>query len=156
AVSEITALSSTTFLVDERDGNFPAGTGFKQLWKIDLTGATDVGPSETVPGAVYDGSAGGLLVGRSAIGETVVSSADAAGAAATLAAEGITPVAETQYLDIDALLGSLDPQFRFFSHDKVEGVAVLPNGLLAIANDSDFGISGVSNTAAPWRLQAKI
>jgi hypothetical protein len=25
-----------------------------------------------------------------------------------------------------------------------------------ISNDSDFGIAGVTNTAAPWQLQAKI
>jgi hypothetical protein len=44
AVSEITALSATTFLVDERDGNFPPDA-YKKLFKIDLTGATDVGPA---------------------------------------------------------------------------------------------------------------
>ena len=44
AVSEITALSPTTFLVDERDGAFPPAA-YKKLWKIDLTGATDIGPS---------------------------------------------------------------------------------------------------------------
>jgi len=56
AVSEITALSGTTFLVDERDGKFPGPGIYKKLWKIDLSGATDVGPSSTVPGATYDGS----------------------------------------------------------------------------------------------------
>src|SRR5262249_48345940 len=61
ANSEITALSNTTFLVDERDGAFPSATGFKQLWKIDLAGATEIGPSERVPGATYNGTAGGLL-----------------------------------------------------------------------------------------------
>ena len=34
AVSEITALSNTTFLVDERDGNFPPA--YKRLFLIDL------------------------------------------------------------------------------------------------------------------------
>ena len=36
AVSEITALSNTTFLVDERDGNFPPGA-YKKLYLIDIT-----------------------------------------------------------------------------------------------------------------------
>src|SRR5262249_19547501 len=84
AVSEITALTDTTFLVDERDGKFPASGGFKQLWKIDLTGATDVGPSAHVTGAVYDASHGGLLIGGKTIEDTLVASADTAAAAATL------------------------------------------------------------------------
>jgi hypothetical protein len=49
ANSEITALSDSTFLVDERDGKFPGTGAYKKLWKIDLTGATDVGPASTVP-----------------------------------------------------------------------------------------------------------
>jgi len=159
AVSELTALTNTTFLVDERDGNFPAAGGYKKLWKIDLSGATDVGPSAHVPGATYNGAAGGLLIGGKTIESTVSSTADftTANAAAALEAEGITPVGASLYLDVDALLGSLDPQYRFFSHDKVEGVAALDGGNeIVISNDSDFGISGVTNTSAPWQLQAKI
>lgn len=64
---------------------------------------------------------------------------------------------ESLYLDIDSMLVSLDPQARFFSHDKVEGVAALEGGHeIVISNDSDFGISGVTNTSPPWQLQAKI
>jgi hypothetical protein len=80
AVSEITALTDTTFVVDERDGKFPPKT-YKKLWRIDLSGATDIGPSSAVPGAAYSATAGGLLIGG-----------------------------------------------RFFSHDKVEGVAALDRG----------------------------
>jgi len=66
-------------------------------------------------------------------------------------------VTSALHLDVDALLLSLDPQARFFSHDKIEGVAVLRGGRqLVISNDSDFGISGVTNSAPPWQLQAKI
>jgi hypothetical protein len=32
ANSEITAISNNTFLIDERDGNFPFATGYKKLW----------------------------------------------------------------------------------------------------------------------------
>ena len=67
AVSELTALSDTTFLVDERDGCFPGkpglnpplsgaaptvcattptGASFKQLFKIDISGATDISSHE--------------------------------------------------------------------------------------------------------------
>lgn len=70
---------------------------------------------------------------------------------------GITPVTSTLFLDVDALLTSLDPQDRFYSHDKVEGVAVLNGGhQIMISNDSDFGIAGVTNAAPPWQLQSKI
>jgi hypothetical protein len=156
ANSELTALSDTTFLVDERDGNFPGPNVYKKLWKIDITGATDVGPNEAVPGATYNGPNGGLEIGGSTIEKTVLGENTAA-ATATLAANHITPVSETQYIDLDALLLSLDPQARFFSHDKIEGVAALNGGHeIVISNDSDFGISAALGTTAPYTLQAKI
>jgi hypothetical protein len=66
-------------------------------------------------------------------------------------------VTSTLDLDVNALLLSLDPQARFFSHDKIEGVAALNGGRqIVISNDSDFGISGVANSAPPWQLQSKI
>ncbi|HEY7633022.1 MAG TPA: esterase-like activity of phytase family protein [Thermoleophilaceae bacterium] len=156
AVSEITALSNTTFLMDERDGAFPSATGFKQLWKIDISHATDVGPNANVSGANYDATHGGLLVGGQTI-EKLTNGELTADAANTLAAAHITPVAESLFLNVDQLLLSLDPQGRFFSHDKLEGVAAFDGGKkIVISNDSDFGISGVTNAAPPWTLQAKI
>jgi hypothetical protein len=167
ANSEITALSNTTFLVDERDGKFPKASGYKRLWKIDLSGATDVGPSPSVPGATYD-AAKGLLVGGKTL-EALSLSAGAkprktADALTTYQGLGIKPVAASQFLDLDGLLASLDPNpvhgySRFFSHDKVEGVAVLDGGkTLIISNDSDFGISGVSDATPkpPYQLQTKL
>jgi hypothetical protein len=67
AVSEITALSDTSFLVDERDGSFPGPGVYKKLWKISISGATDVGPAARLPGASYDATGGGLLVGGKSI-----------------------------------------------------------------------------------------
>ncbi len=64
AVSEITALSNTTFVVDERDGNMEPGA-FKKLFKIDISRATDVGPSAKVRGATYDGARAGCSSARS-------------------------------------------------------------------------------------------
>jgi hypothetical protein len=58
----------------------------KKLWKIDLTGATDVGPASTVPGSVYDGGAGGLLVGGSTIEAVVGVDATAAARDSLIAA----------------------------------------------------------------------
>jgi hypothetical protein len=156
ANSELTALSDSTFLVDERDGNFPGQNVYKKLWKIDITGATDVGPNEAVPGATYDGPHGGLEIGGSTI-EKLVLGENTAAATTTLAANHITPVSETPFIDLDALLLSLDPQARFFSHDKIEGVAALNGGReIVISNDSDFGISAALGTTPPYTLQAKI
>jgi hypothetical protein len=156
AVSEITALSDTSFLVDERDGSFPGPGVYKKLWKINISGATDVGPAARVPGASYDATGGGLLVGGKTI-EALTAGQDTAAASATLTAAKITTVTQSVDLDLNALLLSLDAQGRFYSHDKIEGVAALDGGQeIVISNDSDFGISGVLNSAPPWQLQAKI
>lgn len=66
ANSEITALSNHTFLIDERDGNFatPSAPAFKRLCKVDITGATDVGPEASVPGATYGPTEGLTSVAR--------------------------------------------------------------------------------------------
>jgi hypothetical protein len=156
AVSEITALSDTSFLVDERDGSFPGPGVYKKLWKISISGATDVGPAARLPGASYDAAGGGLLVGGKTI-EALTAGQDTTAASTTLAAAGIRTVTQSIDLDLNALLLSLDAQGRFYSHDKIEGVAALDGGQeIVISNDSDFGISGVTNSAPPWQLQAKI
>ncbi|KUN10477.1 3-phytase [Streptomyces yokosukanensis] len=158
AVSEITALSATRFLVDERDGNVEPGA-YKKLFAIDLSGATDVGPSATVPGATYDAAEGGLLVGpdRRTI-ETCAGTANTATATAALKSAGITPVAKTLGLDLGSLLTGLDPTGGFFGHDKIEGVATTDGGrTVVVSNDSDFGVDGVSDStpAPPYSLHAK-
>ncbi|MEU1596961.1 esterase-like activity of phytase family protein [Streptomyces sp. NPDC005708] len=157
AVSEITALSNTTFAVDERDGSMEPGA-FKKLFKIDISGATDVGPSAKVPGATYDAAKGGLLVGPNhQTIDAYVGDGNTATAQAALKAAGVTPVAKSSYLDLGALVTQLDPTGGFFGHDKVEGVATTDGGrTLVISNDSDFGVDGVSNTAAPYTLHSKI
>jgi Esterase-like activity of phytase/Bacterial Ig domain len=154
ANSEITALSNTTFLMDERDGNFPPNT-YKKLYKIDLTGATDVGPASTVPGSVYD-PAHGLLIGGTSL-EGLVGADSTATATAALAADGVTVVSKSLYLDMGGLLAALDPTGAFFGHDKVEGVTTLDNGrFVVISNDSDFGLGGVANATAPYTIVPKL
>ncbi|GHE16117.1 esterase-like activity of phytase family protein [Streptomyces alanosinicus] len=158
AVSEITALGGTRFLVDERDGNTEPGA-YKKLFAIDISGATDVGPSATVPGAAYDAARGGLLVGaaRQTI-EASVGAVDTAGATAALKSAGITPVAKSLHLDLGALLTGLDPTGGFFGHDKIEGVATTDGGsTVVVSNDSDFGVDGVSAATPnpPYALHAK-
>jgi hypothetical protein len=154
AVSEITALSGTTFLVDERDGGFEPNA-FKKLFKIDLRGATDVGPRASVHGATYDASKGGLLVGGKSI-DAYVGTDDTAKSSADLAGVGITPVRKSLDVDLGALLTRLDPAGGFFGHDKVEGVATTDGGrTIVVSNDNDFGVDGITNAAPPFQLHTK-
>jgi hypothetical protein len=158
AVSEITALSSTRFLVDERDGNVEPGA-YKKLFAIDVSGATDIGPASTVPGAVYDAAKGGLLVGpgRQTV-EARVGAGSTAAATNALKSAGVTPVTKSLHLDLGGLVGSLDPTGGFFGHDKIEGVATTDGGrTVVVSNDSDFGVDGVSGTTPtpPYAPHAK-
>lgn len=148
AVSEITALSDTKFLVDERDGNQgqPGEAAFKDLYEIDLTGATDV-----LKGTTYSFQNGsttlldttkqqGLLINGQSI-EAYVGSVPTAQAELKLAQAGIQPVNKTPYLEIGTLLNQIDPSGAFFSHDKIEGVATTDGGqTVYLSNDSDFGM----------------
>jgi hypothetical protein len=157
AVSEITALSSTKFVVDERDGAFEPNA-YKRLYSIDIAGATDVGPKSTLTGATYTAAKGGLLVGAAKQSiDAYVGADDTATATTALQAVGITPVTKTLDVDLGALLTKLDPTGGFFGHDKVEGVATTDGGrTLVVSNDNDFGIDGVSNATAPYTLHAKL
>ncbi|MFE3542243.1 esterase-like activity of phytase family protein [Nocardia sp. NPDC059177] len=154
AVSEITALSATTFLVDERDGNL-APEADKKIWTIDIAGATDVGPQSTLPGAKYDAANGGLLIDGKPI-ETLIGVVPTTDAVAALRKAGIAPVAKSSNLDLSALLVSLDEQGRFFGHDKIEGLATLDGGkTIYIANDSDFGLADSTGEQPPFGLKPK-
>ncbi len=175
ANSELTALDDTHFLVDERDGNFPGVPGtpyYKQLWEINISGATDVGPNspligQTVAGGVvaYDNSSThlGLTIGGKSL-EKLLGTANTAAAFTILANNGITPVNKgtTPYLDVGALITTLNPSGDFFSHDKIEGVAYVnsPYGPeIVISNDSDFNVGGVNGlgagNTAPYQLVGK-
>lgn len=153
-VSEISALSNTQFLVDERDGDFEPGAN-KKLFKIDLTAATDVGPAGTVPGSTYDAEHGGLLVNGQSI-EAIAGKKSTVNATTALQDKGIQPVSSSLFVDVAGLVTAIDPSGKFYGHDKLEGVAVLHGGReLVIANDSDFGIDGVTNDAPPFQLHSK-
>ena len=155
AVSEITALSDTKFLVDERDGNQgePGQAAFKDLYEIDVTGATDVRGDGSDP-------LGYTISGKSI--DAYVGDAPTAKAEYLLRQAGITPVSKTPYVEIGTLLNQLDPSGSFFGHDKLEGVATTDGGrTVYVSNDSDFGMdhllgqdeaaceaSGLSDTTA--------
>lgn len=167
ASSEITALSNTTFLVDERDGKLPPATAdnavSKKIYSIDITGATDIGPASTVANSSYVAGAGGLRLTDSAPSTTVegfaakVTPFSTASVTAALTARGIVPVSKTLYLDLAATLADLSPAGTFFGHDKIEGIYPLDDHTLLIANDSDFGLSGSAEGASnPFVLVPKI
>ncbi|MFJ1458875.1 esterase-like activity of phytase family protein [Nocardia sp. N2S4-5] len=154
AVSDITALSATTFLVDERDGKL-APKSDKKLWTIDLAGATDVGPRAAVPGTRYDPNLG-LLVGDKPL-ETYVGAVPTADGVAALRRAAITPVAKRSNLDLSGLVAGLAADGGCFGHDKIEGVATTDGGrTLYITDDSDFGLAGSTGDAPPFGLRPKI
>lgn len=120
--SEILALNATNFLTIERDGLYGGAptnpATFKKIFKIDISGATDISDAAN--------TASGKLFG----GKTVEELNDQAG----LLGAGITPVTKTLVIDLLKDLPSVYP------HDKAEGIALLPGNILAVSNDDDFGV----------------
>ena len=158
AVSEIAAVSNTTFLIDEHDGE-PQPNGNKKIYVADISGATDVGPRSTVSGTAYRADAGGLLINGVPI-ETFVGVSGDVAATDKLKAAGITVAAKSLKLDLGEMLRSLSANGDFFGHDKVEGLLTPDGGkTLMIANDSDFGLDGLaagSSATPPFQLKPKI
>jgi hypothetical protein len=155
AVSEITAVSATTFLIDELDDQ-PPPNGDKKIYVADLSKATDVGPHSTVSGTNYQADAGGLLINGVPI-ETFVGISTDAAAADKLRAAGVTLATKTLKLDLGGLVRSLSANGDFFGHDKIEGVISRDGGnTLIVANDSDFGLAGLASDTPPFQLKPKM
>lgn len=130
AISEITAITNTTFLVLERDGEYASAsnksTVVKKIYKIDLATATDISDAtDAVAGKLYNG-------------KTI----EELKTAADLQANGITPVTKTLVVDLANDLTTIYP------HDKAEGIAVINATTIAISNDDDFGITGTGTYSA--------
>ncbi|MEW2518424.1 esterase-like activity of phytase family protein [Actinacidiphila alni] len=140
ANSEITALSGTKFLVDERDGNF-APFAKKTLYAVDINGATDV--------------SGLTLDGKSP--EAYVGTAGTNAALAALTEAGVNVAQKQAQVDVGALVSQLDPTGTFFGHDKVEGVATTDGGrTLYLSNDDDFGIDSIAvDPDGTWTVHQK-
>jgi len=135
--SEILALTATSFLTIERDGLFGGAptnpATFKKIFKIDISGATDISDAAN--------TASGKLYG----GKTVEELNDQTG----LSGAGITPVTKTLAIDLLKDLPGVYP------HDKAEGITLLPGNILAISNDDDFGVvDNGSNTFTAKTLPA--
>jgi len=140
ANSEITALSNTTFLVDERDGKFEPGA-HKTLYLADIANATDIT---------------GLSIGGKSP-EAYVGAALTANAQALLAAANVQVATKQTFVALGDLVSQLNPAGRFFAHDKVEGVATTDGGrTLYISNDDDFAIDTISvDPDGAWRVHQK-
>jgi hypothetical protein len=118
ANSEMVALSNTSFLVLERDGDFPgSGSVIKKVYRIDISQATDISDAA-------DSESGKMVNGK-----TVDEMTDA-----ELAAAGILPVTKTLVADL------LTDVPGGYPHDKAEGLAIIDNNTIAVSNDDDFGI----------------
>lgn len=130
AVSEITAISNSTFLVIERDGEFPTEGNkinvVKKIYKIDIANATDI--SDPTNGA------SGKLFGGKTVEELktidILSSNNIIPAAKTLVANLMTDV------------------LPVYPHDKAEGLVIINKNMIAVSNDDDFGVVGVGTYAA--------
>lgn len=143
ANSEIVALSATKFLVIERDTKFfgrDTGTIRKNIYSIDLTGATNVDGSNTAlisasGGQITRDAATGLLMNGKTLEQVIKDGATdtefSAGWAA-LSAQGIKPVSKS--LVYDAVASQKYP------HDKMEGLWVIDANTIGIINDDDFAI----------------
>lgn len=120
ANSEIAAISNTTFLVLERDGEYPGDpkdpSTIKRIYRIDLAGATDVSDPDNGPN------------GKKVNGKTLEELTES-----ELQAAGIKAVSKA--LTVDLLKDVKD-----YPHDKAEGLAIINSRLIAVSNDDDFGI----------------
>ncbi|MGW0799927.1 esterase-like activity of phytase family protein [Streptomyces sp. NPDC002692] len=141
ASSEITALSGTRFLVDERDGTFEPFAK-KTLYEVDTNGATDVS---------------GLTIGGKSP-EALVGTAGTNAALTSLTSAGVHVAQKQPYLDVGTLVSQLDPSGAFFGHDKVEGVATDDSGrTLYLSNDDDFGIDTIAvDPDGKWTVHQKV
>lgn len=115
------------FLVLERDSGVPAdGTASKKfVFEIDLAGATNI---RDLPIASKETS-------TSPEDKTLeMMTAD------ELVAAGIQPVHKMKIVNL--------PSVGYLPSDKSEGVALLPDGSIAVMNDNDFGLAGAGATDA--------
>lgn len=121
SVCDITAISNNEFLVIERDGKFGSQGGLKKVYKINLTGASDVNGPDL---AAVDG----LKINGKALEQSTW---------AEIAAAGLQPVSKTLAVDLVAKIG--------YEHDKFEGIVYLGGNKLAVFNDDDFGVTDDGN-----------
>ena len=112
----ITALSNDEFIVIERDGNFAGEKeAHKYLFKITLNDATDVNGDMT--------EKNGMLIEGKTLEQCTQSE---------LLEKGISFVKKELITDLAAEIG--------YGHDKLEGLWLLNDNTICVANDNDFAL----------------
>ncbi|HEY6640971.1 choice-of-anchor I family protein [Povalibacter sp.] len=119
-IGDVAALPGGGFLVLERDDDAvpedPIGTITKKIYATSLREATDIS------------GLGAFLV--NGVSRTVDQMT-----ADELASVGVRPATKTLHVDL--------AQAGYAGVEKIEGLALLPNGQLALVNDNDFGVAGI-------------
>ena len=126
-IGDAVALPGGGFLVLERDDDAqPAdlpATISKRVYAINLTGATDITATDT------------LYSGKSLDQMT----------AAELGAVGVTPLAKVLHVDL--------AQAGYDRVEKVEGLAYVDANTVAVINDNDFRVAGISIDSSTGRFE---
>jgi len=119
-IGDAVAMPSGGFLVLERDDDAvskdPLDTIDKKVYAMSLEGATDIS------------NVGSFMVGGTAKSVDQMTAEE-------LASVGIVPAGKKLHVDL-ALAG-------YAGVEKVEGLALLDSGQLALINDNDFGVAGI-------------
>ncbi len=111
---------TNTFLVLERDSSVPGrNTGKKYVFEINLTGATNILGHPLADKMTSTGDTDKTLE---------MMTAD------ELATAGIQTVFKRKAVNL--------PSIGYLPSDKPEGIALLPDGSIAVVNDNDFGLAG--------------
>ena len=120
-IGDAVYIGNGKFMVLERDSSTPddGNTGRKYVFEIDTKGATNLIGTDLSNKSTSTGDDDKTLE---------MMTAD------DLAAEGIMPVTKTKVVNL--------PSVGYLPSDKPEGLALLPNGDIAVMNDNDFGIAG--------------
>lgn len=134
SVTDIQAITATSFLVIENDGKIPGSSSdparFKRVYKIDIGQATDVNDPED--------RESGLLVNGNTLEELNASELQAA---------GIQPVSKE-------LVSDLLNDISDYPHDKPEGIVIINDRKIAVVNNDDFSV--MPTTSANRNYRGKI
>lgn len=114
-IGDAVYIGNGKFMVLERDSSVPGqNEGKKYVFEISLTGATNVLSTDLATGN------GGMYLEQLSADE--------------LLAAGVQAVRKTKVVNL--------PSIGYLPSDKPEGLAMLPNGAIAVLNDNDFGLAG--------------
>jgi hypothetical protein len=125
--SGIVALSSTEFVVIERDGSFynKDTSAMKHLYRIDISNATDIETISANTNLTQDDALGLLIDGKTL--EEVTLDADGW---STIESAGIQTISKALLVDLVAETG--------YPHDKLEGMWLINDSTIGVLNDDDF------------------